>query len=690
MDNLGLTIWSLEDPDYPKMISAVPAERGEEYDRFRNFFMTDRLELDHRGFGYVVEERGSVTCFDLRFPARPRKLWTSADLQDPFLSVAIAVNDSTLASQSSNRIFVDLIDVSDPYHPVLLESLPELSIMSSLEMSGDILLVLAGEFYGGLHVYDVGDPNSPLLLGVFPEYFSDPGNIWGGVWAGVSRALVHSHPLRLAVVDFSDQENIALYDLSDSVSMFWIEEAVWNGSDVFAVGQEAGDGRRGFFKFDLKNPSDPVVTFEAEAPGAGWGALTRSENRLYRADYSSTIAVYELGQGLPQTLPGIPAGRAEQIAIDGAFAYVADGNAGLQVLDVSEPSLPVPLAGLQLPGYAEDIVVNNGVAYVAADEVGLVIVDVREPGEPELLSILGFEHEAYDLDISGNTVVVTTRVGYFATSPEVELVDVTDPRQPVHTATIPVDNEPPVLNGASGVAIDGQVAWVAAARALTAIGISEPSEPRVLGQVELVPFNSDLGLTDVALLEGMAVVTWWGGPPKLVDISDPTNPVLISSLGDVASAMHVSTSGSTAVIGNQGITVIDFSDPSEPIARSFPRIREGFGSTINNGVLYSTAAPFIDVFTLQCRAPIADFRYHSSGRNYWFTNTSLYYFADVVWDFGDGSEPSTEFNASHRFPSNGVFTVTLRISGDQGNDSMSRIITVSDIYSRKIPDRQER
>ena len=689
MDNLGLTIWSLEDPDSPRMISAVPAGRGVGYDDYY-FFMRDRLELDNRGFGYVVEEGGGVSCFDLRFPAHPRKLWTSTDLQDPFLSVAIAVNDTTLTSQSPEGIFVDLIDVSDPYHPVLLESLPELSIMSSLEMSGDILFVLAQEPLGGLHVYDVGDPNSPLLLGVFPEYFFDQGNIWGGVWAGDSKALVHSFRSKLAVVDFSDKENIVLSDISDSVSMYWIEEAVWNGSDAYAVGQEASDGRRGFFKFDLENPTDPVMTFESEAPRAGWGSLTNTEDRLYRADYSSTIAAYGLRPGLPQTLPGIPAGRAEQMVVDGAFGYVADGNAGLAVLNLGNPLSPSLVARYPLPGYAMSLVVRNDLVYLASGDAGLLIVDVRNPREPKMLSALDLAYDASSLDVSEGLVVVTTEGSPFGMSFPVDVVDVSDPRAPSYLATIVIESDSSVHSNSSGVAIDDQIAWVAALRTLTAIDISEPSAPKVVGELELLPANSHGGLADVAFLDGMAIVTGWWGQPSVVDISDPENPILHSVVNGAPSSVHVSTSGSTAVIGGRETTVIDFSDLDEPLVRSMQRIREGNGSTIRNGVLYSTAAPFIDVFTLQCRTPIADYRYHSSGQNYWFTNTSQYYFDDVVWDFGDGSEPSSDLNPSHRFPSTGEFTVTLQISGDQGNDSVSRIITVSDIYLRKIPDRQDR
>jgi len=576
----------------------------------------------------------------------------------------IAANDTILVGNPGGQII--LIDVGDPFHPRVIGNLPGIFAASSITLSDSILLVLAADGLGGFQVFDLQDPENPELLISLPEI---TGHIWDtGVWAGSSKALVLSEQT-ISVVDFSDRDNITLFDVGSLLPFSLIWDVTWIGTKAYVSGYDWTQSR--LFGIELSDPATPVITDDVIFKGL----LAAGNSRLYRSHLTSGVVAHDLSPGLPQTTVGSADGNAEQMVVDGDFGYVADGNGGLQILDVSNPILPVPISRLSLPGYAEDLVVTDSLAYIAADEAGLVIVNVQDPEEPVILSSTAFQDYAYDLDVSGSTAVVTTR-GTMNATYLIEIVGVTDPMNPVHLATVQIERDLTVSSGSNGIAIDGDVAWVAAAGKLSGIDIAEPSEPQILGDLEILPNPGSQGLRDVALLDGLALVA---GPGSLyvVDISDPTNPTMHSTLGP--GGPHVNTFGNVAVIGSPLTTVIDFSDPDEPKTRSMPRIREGWGSSISNGVLYSSAAPFIDVFTLECRPPIAGFDYRKSGQNYWFTNTSEFYFADITWDFGDGSEPSTELNPSHRFPSTGEFTVTLQISGDQGSDSFSKVVTVAEV-----------
>jgi PKD repeat protein len=56
----------------------------------------------------------------------------------------------------------------------------------------------------------------------------------------------------------------------------------------------------------------------------------------------------------------------------------------------------------------------------------------------------------------------------------------------------------------------------------------------------------------------------------------------------------------------------------------------------------------------------------------------------LVWDFGDGSGTSVSTNPTHTYTANGVYTVTLTVSGPGGQTVITRedLITVSDQYIR--------
>ena len=66
---------------------------------------------------------------------------------------------------------------------------------------------------------------------------------------------------------------------------------------------------------------------------------------------------------------------AINVAVAGGYAYVADREAGLRVIDVSTPSTPVEVGFLDTPGYTVGVAVAGGYAYVADLYAGLAVFE---------------------------------------------------------------------------------------------------------------------------------------------------------------------------------------------------------------------------------------------------------------------------------------------------------------------------
>jgi len=64
----------------------------------------------------------------------------------------------------------------------------------------------------------------------------------------------------------------------------------------------------------------------------------------------------------------------------GDYAYVADGEEGLRIIDVSDPSNPYQVAAYNTPGYAQGVCVSGDYIYVADGECGVCIL--RYTGAP--------------------------------------------------------------------------------------------------------------------------------------------------------------------------------------------------------------------------------------------------------------------------------------------------------------------
>ncbi|MHB9045770.1 MAG: Ig-like domain-containing protein [Pirellulales bacterium] len=99
-------------------------------------------------------------------------------------------------------------------------------------------------------------------------------------------------------------------------------------------------------------------------------------------------------------------GRAYDVAVVGTVAYVADEAAGIQMIDVTNPRVPVPLGGYDTSGVAFGVAVLGTVALVAEDTAGLAIIDVKSPAAPVRLGGYDTSGQASGLAVSGTLAYV--------------------------------------------------------------------------------------------------------------------------------------------------------------------------------------------------------------------------------------------------------------------------------------------
>jgi hypothetical protein len=69
-------------------------------------------------------------------------------------------------------------------------------------------------------------------------------------------------------------------------------------------------------------------------------------------------------------------GYANSIFILDEYAFIADGEMGIQVIDLTDKKDPIVIKNYDTPGYAFDVFVYEGVAYVADGQSGLQIIDI--------------------------------------------------------------------------------------------------------------------------------------------------------------------------------------------------------------------------------------------------------------------------------------------------------------------------
>src|SRR5207249_4115261 len=131
------------------------------------------------------------------------------------------------------------------------------------------------------------------------------------------------------------------------------------------------------------------------------------------------------------------------VKVLGSLAYVSTGSAGLQIVDVSNPSVPRILATRDTPGVAWDVAVANGYAYVA-DDTSVQVIDVRTPSNPVIVGSL-----ATPADV---VAVAGSRLYALSYGRDFKIIDVTNPAAPSLLSTS-------ASFGAADIAVVGSAAY---------------------------------------------------------------------------------------------------------------------------------------------------------------------------------------------------------------------------------------
>ncbi|MHA1474366.1 MAG: LVIVD repeat-containing protein [Promethearchaeota archaeon] len=205
-------------------------------------------------------------------------------------------------------------------------------------------------------------------------------------------------------------------------------------------------------------------------------------------------------------------GSANKVFVEGDYAYVADGEDGMEIFNITDPTNPIEIfQSGNGSNYGCDIFVTNDYAYLASGNGGFEIYNVSEPEKAEQTSFLSDSSWfCYALNVVGD------------------------------------------------------YAYLAANKAgLIIINISDPFNPWVVGQY--IPTSySFFSFIDVQVIGNYAYIAGGYIDLIIIDVSDPNNPVEINSWdSDWRSSYGFYINESLVYIaqGYSGVSILDISNP---------------------------------------------------------------------------------------------------------------------------------
>ena len=248
-------------------------------------------------------------------------------------------------------------------------------------------------------------------------------------------------------------------------------------------------------------------------------------------------------------------------------------SSGLQIIDISNPAIPISLGAIHLSGYTYQIALSsvNLLAYIATDHVGLQVIDVTAPIPIRTLGSISIGGEVYTTAItlsSDDSWLYMTTYGELSTfnSPGFYSIDVSNalaPKRLGETTSVQQFNDVTLSS-------DNTKAYVANSDA--GLQIIDIINPAVL--TYLSTYDTDDSAYAVTLSSDGTKAYVTNTTPttrnlQIIDIRYPLTPTLIANL-DISGPITLSKDETKAYVidFDSGLQIIDISNPFTPILLS--------------------------------------------------------------------------------------------------------------------------
>nr|WP_287696969.1 glycosyl hydrolase family 18 protein [Microcystis sp. M058S1] len=323
----------------------------------------------------------------------------------------------------------------------------------------------------------------------------------------------------------------------------------------------AGDAGTEFIE-KLHQLTGATVMASATPTGSSkWGGdweleviVSRAESEqdlnISLAFVGGTLATYEGVFALSLVGNYDTPGWAFGVEVVGNYAYLADYDSGLQIIDISNPTNPIFKGNYDTDG-AWDVEVVGNYAYLADGSSGLQIINISNPTNPTFIGNYDNFSAVVDVQVVGN-------YAYLANGDSLlQIIDISNPTNPILKGSYDDSS-----GFADGVQVVGNYAYIADYfSGLQIIDISNPTNPILKGI-----YNTSGNARDVEVVGNYAYVADYDSGLQIIDISNPTNPTFKGNYYSSGEATDVQVVGNYAYLaaGGGGLQIIDISNPTNP------------------------------------------------------------------------------------------------------------------------------
>jgi hypothetical protein len=553
------------------------------------------------------------------------------DTSDPANPVRVggaSIVDARSVAVSGNYAYVgagfalQVVDVTNPTNPVPVGSVNFTNIPYGVTVSGSYAYVAAGSL--GLQIIDISNPANPVrVAGVRATNTSAEGVVLSGNHAYLA------DDQGLQVIDISNPTTpIILSRYQAHFPFVFVHGLALSGSSAYLAGGE------GIQVIDISNPANLTLAGRFLTTGSSAVSVAIANNHAYLADRYAGLQVIDISNPvIPVRVGGYydlkKGGCPFDIAVSGSHAYMLDYSNGLQVFDISSPVSPALMGTCALTNHAERVTVSGGYAYIAHDTnvpgtpihtIGMSVIDVSNPTSPAHVADYFVRPNTIGNWGSGyaNSVKVSGPHAYLAYGGEkdtqefgfqsfgaIDLVDVSNPAHPVSVGQYPslysgsYDFLDVALSGAYAYALYYTREWgyydicpggvlcrttYPQTGGLLVLDVSTPTNPVFKGAFSTAQQHSSLAVS------GKYAYLLGGSPHlRVLDISNPTNLVLVATSDTPVQRIAVSGNYAYVAAGAQGLQILCLDCPRLSATLLGGQLQVTWPTATTNFVLESAA-----------------------------------------------------------------------------------------------------
>lgn len=466
---------------------------------------------------------------------------------------------------------------SEAPHFTTLGSYPAGEYLGTPRLAGNTAYV--PDASAGLQILEVSNPGSPVSLG----NYDSPGMAIDIQLVG-NRGYLADGDQGLAILDLTNPTNPTVLGTYNP-GVFCISSKIIGNRAYLACGDA------GLHILDITDPANPVKIGEfvpVTSDGFMWASkLQVVGNTVYLA--ASVFVAVDVGDlANPVEVSRWEGGYTADCEVVGNRLYIAAGSEGVLVFDVTTPSKPVRLTRGPSEGIAFALHVDGTRVFTDSG-----LVDVSDPTAPKWMG--SYSESGYgevDVAVVGDLVympsagnklhILRLQVGMAqslsSTGPANRVIPVgqTEPLGFSSSSSLPVSAE--VVSGPATIQ-NGQITVTGPGTIQVKLnqagnGTFLPvTENLVINQrvarfAEVGSFAFTTNIFGAKVVGGLAYVGNDGDGLRILDVSNPAKPVLVSTLpGAAGQTFEAEVVDGYAYVADalKGLKVIDVRNPAQPV-----------------------------------------------------------------------------------------------------------------------------